>query len=139
MIEKLRFKAVPGSLLGDPLAPGSYLGRKSLPMPPDGWPVGTKPEERFPIIEEGATTARTDNARWRVVLDALQKGVDLVPGDEATAKRVGRKVPPAPVMPRVPALTSAVSPPVDAPPVAVPEGLASADLAKPAGKSRKEP
>jgi hypothetical protein len=91
MADKLKFKAVPGSLLSDPMAPGSFLGRKALPMPPDGW-KGEQlkgAEARHPIIEGGVEVSRDQRARWAVVLDALKKGVDLEPADEATRKHIG--------------------------------------------------
>jgi hypothetical protein len=91
MADKLKFKAVPGSLMSDPMAPGSFLGRKALPMPPDGWtgPEAKGAEARHPIIEGGVEVSREQRARWAVVLDALKKGVDLEPADEATRKHIG--------------------------------------------------
>lgn len=91
-MQELHYKAVPGSLLSDPLAPGvRFLGRTIAPMPPDGWPPGTKAEQRWPIDPKGARVQRSDRARWAVVADALRKGVDLVPMDEATARATGSK------------------------------------------------
>lgn len=91
-ITKLRYRAVAGSLLSDPKSPGRFLGRKALPMPPDGWPPGTKPEERHPIDEAGGEVDRTDRRRYAVVLDALQKGIDLEPLDTETARLAGIKL-----------------------------------------------
>jgi hypothetical protein len=57
-------------------------------MPHDGWPEGTKKEAMFPIAD--GEVSKTERARWHVVLDALRKGVDLIPTDEATAKYCGK-------------------------------------------------
>ena len=88
-VHELHFKAVKGSLLGDPGAPGTYLGRKTAVAPADGWPLGTKSEERFPIVSEGCVVKIDQRARWMVVVDALRKGIDLEPADEATRKFIG--------------------------------------------------
>jgi hypothetical protein len=89
--QKLRFVAVEGSMLSDPMGPGSFLGRRAAAMPPDGWPEGTKPEQRHPIRAEGGEVTRDQRVRWAVVLDALQKGIDLLPFDEDSAKLAGVK------------------------------------------------
>jgi len=88
-MSELHFKAVKGSLLSDPGAPGRYLGRTVAAMPPDGWPAGTKAEDRFPIDPAGGKVAKDQKARWDIVFDALRKGIDLVPADEATARAIG--------------------------------------------------
>lgn len=85
----LRYRARPGSLLTDPRAPGRYLGRSAKPTPADGWPQGTKKEEIYAIDSAGAEVRQDDRERFMVVLDALRKGIDLEPADDATAKYVG--------------------------------------------------
>jgi len=88
-MSELHYKAVPGSLLSDPGAPGRYLGRTVVAMPPEGWPAGTKAEARFPIDPAGGKVGRDQRKRWDVVYDALKKGIDLEPADEATRKFIG--------------------------------------------------
>lgn len=87
----LRYRARKGSLLTDPSSPGRYLGRTQKATPPEGWPAGTKKEDIF-VIDKAAEVTKADRARFDLVLDALRKGIDLEPADDATARYVGQPI-----------------------------------------------
>jgi len=88
----LRYMAVPGVLMPDPVIAGRYIGRKALPAPVDGHPAGMKNEEKYPIDPNGGSVDKRDRVRYMHILDALKKGIDLKPMDAETAAKCGVKL-----------------------------------------------